>query len=69
MHGRFNMSIITNTVFKDQYVDKPLPDLFENNGVVLAVNAQYYTVLIRKKHYKDCIIKELDIDNSIDNSA
>ena len=33
------MSIITNTVFKDQYVDKPLPDLFKNNDVVLAVNA------------------------------
>ena len=57
----------TTSIFKDPEVSKDLAYLHEKYVVVPADKAQNNIVFVCKKHYIDCLIQELGIDNSLGN--
>ena len=59
------MGFITH--FKDPNIANYLSQRHDKYGVVPVYNFPYNVVIVCKSHYIHCLIKELDIGNSLDN--
>jgi len=62
-----SMSTRSTSIFKDPNVAKHLSLLHDKYVIVSADKAPNNIVFVCKSHYVDCLIKELSIDNSLDN--
>jgi hypothetical protein len=61
------MNTRSTSIFKDPNVAKHLSLLHDKYVIVSADKAPNNIVFVCKSHYKDCLIKELGIDNSLGN--
>jgi hypothetical protein len=61
------MSTRSTSIFKDPNVAKHLSLLHDKYIIVSVDKAPNNIVFVCKSHYIDCLIKELGIDNSLDN--
>jgi hypothetical protein len=61
------MSTRCTSIFKDPNVAKHLYLLHDKYGIVSSDKTPNNIVFVCKSHYIDCLIKELGIDNSLDN--
>jgi hypothetical protein len=62
-----SMSTRSTSIFKDPNVAKHLSLLHDKYIIVSVDKAPNNIVFVCKSHYIDCLIKELGIDNSLDN--
>ena len=61
------MNILNTLIFKDLIAAKHLSHLNDKYVVVHANKAPNIIDIVCKSHYIDCLIKKLDIVNSLDN--
>jgi len=64
---KWTMSTHATSIFKDPNVAKHLSLLHDKYVIVSAVNTTDNIGFVCKSHYIDCLIKELGIDNLLDN--
>ena len=63
------MSTRSTSIFKDPNVAKHLFFLHDKYVIVSADKAHNNIVFVCKSHYVDCLIIEIDIDNSLGNTT
>ena len=64
---KISVGLCSTSIFKDTTVVKHLSLLHDKYIIVSADKAPNVIVFVCKSHYVDCLIKELGIDNSLDN--
>jgi hypothetical protein len=64
---KISVGLCSTSIFKDTTVVKHLSLLHDKYIIVSADKAPSVIVFVCKSHYVDCLIKELGIDNSLDN--
>ena len=60
------MNTRSTSIFKDPNVAKHL-SLLHDTYVIVSADKAPNNIVVCKSHYIDCLIKELGIDNSLDN--